>query len=163
MKISTLFVMAIVLSPAAREWKVLESAEYRIQYPDDWSLDQGGLSGTKFILFSPDTEGRGFRNNVNLIIQDLAGMNISLKKYVEISESQVKQFITSAEILVSTTKDDRHEIVYKGTQGEYFLKWKQYYWVKNEKAFVLTLTTTENSFDAAAGTANQIMNSFEIK
>lgn len=164
MKYLLLLVSSFVFSQAT-EWKTLEDSELMIKYPGNWEINQSGIAGTKFILFSPHSQSPAFRDNINLIIQDLKGQNIDLKKYVEISTDQIKQLITNGKILSSetTTANPKHKIIYTGSQGQLNLKWQQYYWVKNEKAYVLTFTADQNSFDKQMESVNQIMDSFKIK
>ncbi|GHN00358.1 hypothetical protein WSM22_18470 [Cytophagales bacterium WSM2-2] len=144
------------------EWKSLETPEFKIKYSDTWELDQSGSQNTKFILYAP-RESAAFRNNINLIVQDLKGLDLDLKKYADLSTSQIKQYLTDATIHQSETTGTKHTVIFSGTQGEFKLKWKQYYWVKGEKAYVLTLTTSQASFDNQLGTANPIMDSFVLK
>jgi len=163
MKFYLIVTLFMVVHPGIDEWKTLENSEYEIKYPDGWVLDQSGLSGTRFILFGPIIQGQVFRNNINLITQDLSGQSIDLAKYVEISTGQIKEYITSSNILYSQTENSRHKIVYTGMHGEYSLQWTQYYWVKNNKAYVLTYTADKKSNDDTIGLATQVMDSFKIK
>ena len=72
-------------------WKSFSQANYSIKYPATWELNQSGQMGTAFILFTPkESEKDDFRENINLLTQDLSGRNIDLSKYTEISESQIK-------------------------------------------------------------------------
>ncbi len=161
MKYLALLIFAIGF-PQKPEWKTLENAEFQIKYPSKWELNQSGISGTNFILFAPN-QSPTFRDNLNLIIQDLKGQNIDLKKFTEISVEQIKQYFTNANIILSETTAGKHKIVYTGTQGQLNLKWEQYYWVKNEKAYILTFTADQLSFDKQIEEVNSIMDSFKIK
>jgi hypothetical protein len=146
-------------------WKSLDEAEFKLKYPDNWELNQTGIAGTKFILFMPNAQPVTFRDNINLIIQDLTGQNMDLKKFADLSKAQVQQFITNANIATSETSADgkKHKMIYSGSQGQLNLKWQQYYWVKNEKAYILTFTADQNSFDKKIETARQVMDSFTAK
>ena len=74
------------------EWKSLNEKNYSIQYPVNWELNKSGQMNTSFILFSELTSEKDqFKENVNLIIQDLTGYNIDFEQYVQISENQIKQ------------------------------------------------------------------------
>jgi len=42
-------------------------------------------------------------------------------------------------------------------------KWKQYFSIKNEKAYILTLTTSIEQFDSYETVGKEIMDSFKIK
>ena len=149
------------------EWKTISESNFKIEYPDNWELNKSGQMGTKFILFSKLSNSTDkFRKNVNLIIQDLTGSNIQLDKYVEISENQIKTLVTNGKIIESKRISDEgseyHKMIYIGKQGVFDLKFIQYYWVLNNKAFVLTFTAEINEFDKFVQIGEKIMGSFKI-
>ena len=150
------------------KWKTFDGTGYSIQYPPEWELTQSGQMGTTLILFSTlESSQDQFKENVNLLIQDLTGHNIDLDKFTEISEGQVKTMITNSTIIESKRikdgSDEYHRIIYTGDQGIYNLKFEQYYWVKNEKAYVLTLTCEEKKFNDYKEVGEGILNSFTFK
>jgi len=149
-------------------WKTLEQRDYTIKYPDSFELNTSGQMGTSFLLFFKQSSANEmFRENINLIIQDLKGLNISLDGFVEISENQIKTLITDGILIESKRfkKDNSefHELIYTGKQGVYELKWKQYFTIKNEKAYILTLTTEVEQFETYKTVGEEIMNSFKLK
>lgn len=150
------------------EMKTLIAANYEVQYPANWDLDQSGQMGSTFFIFSP-IEGATdqFRENINLMIQDLSGHNLDLDQYTQISEQQVKVMMEGAEILFSEKQDGQvpafHKIIYKGKQGALDLKFEQYYWVINDKAYIVTLTCDVNTFDDYQKIGETILNSFKLK
>lgn len=145
-------------------WNTFSQANYSITYPSTWNLNQSGEMGTSFILFSPQATQNKFRENINLLIQDLSGKNIDLNKYTQISEEQIKTLATNSVLIESkdvTSKSIKyHKIIYTSDQGIYHLKFEQYYWVLDEKAYILTFTTEQVKFDAVKETGEKIMNSF---
>lgn len=54
-------------------------------------------------------------------------------------------------------------MIYTGRQGKFNLKWKQIYSVKDEKAYVLTLTCERSQYKKYVVVANKIMSTFRIK
>jgi hypothetical protein len=149
-------------------WKAINESGYMIQYPDSFDLNKPGQMGTSFILFSkPISQQDLFRENVNLIIQDLTGQNIDLNKYVEISEGQIKTMITNGNIIeskrIKTGDSEFQKVVYTGVQGQFNLKFEQYYWIVKGKAYVLTLTCEIRQFDKYKKVGEKIMNSFKLK
>lgn len=149
-------------------WKSLDKKDYSIQYPDTFELDTSGQMGMDFILFSKKSSQQdSFRENVGLLIQDLTGQNIDLDKYVEISEEQINTMITNSKIIaskrVSKNNKEYQRVIYTGKQGQFDLKWQQFYWVENKKAFVLTLTCEENKYDKYSTVGKAIMKTFVIK
>jgi len=150
------------------EWNKLNEKNYSIKYPRDWELNQTGLMSTKFILFSKLTSKNDqFKENVNLIVQDLTGHNIGLNQYVEISENQLKTMLTDSHIILSERLNkngkEYQKIIYSGKQGIYDLQFEQYYWILNNNAYVLTLTCERNVFSDFKNVGEKILNSFEIK
>lgn len=148
-------------------WKTITENGYSIQYPETWDLDKSGQMGMSFILLSKKSSPQDkFRENINLMIQDLKGMNIDLNKYNEISEGQIKTMITNSNLLeskrVKANDNEFQKVIYSGDEGIYKLKFEQYYWVKNGKAYVLTLTCELDQFDAYKTTGEKILNSFNF-
>jgi len=148
-------------------WKSLSENNYSINYPDNWELSKAGQMGTSFILFSPlSSKQDKFKENINLLIQDLTGHDLDLDKYVEISEGQIKTMVTDGELIeskrITTGNLSHHKVIYTGRQGIFNLKFEQYFWVVGEKAIILTLTCEESQFDNYQLTGEKILNSFNL-
>ncbi|WGK70012.1 hypothetical protein P0082_03900 [Candidatus Haliotispira prima] len=149
-------------------WKSFAQNNYSISYPGDWELNNSGLMGTSLILLSPISSGQDqFRENINLLVHDLTGFNFDLYEYAEASESQIKAVTTDARILESriitaTEAPDYYKIIYTGKQGIHNLKFEQYIWVVEDKAYILTLSCEEHQFDYYQTTGEQILNSFSF-
>ena len=154
--------------PVDQDWQSLTEDNYTIRYPEGWTLDQSGQMGTRFILLNPLSSAEDkFRENVNLIVQDLSAYDLDLDEYVAISEDQVKTMITNANILLSEREKQNdlafQKLIYTGQQGTFNLKFEQYYWVEGQKAYVLTFTAEADRFDAFQPTGEKVLNSFRIK
>lgn len=149
-------------------WKLIAHESYNIEYPSDWEHDESGQMGSSFILFSPlSDESDNFKENVNLLIQDLSAYELTLDQYVEVSEEQIKTLVTDSNILLSERNREReidfHKMIYTGKQGIFILKFQQFYWLINKKAYVLTLTCKESEYDKYLDIGERILNSFELK
>ncbi len=141
---------------------------YTIRYPAEWTLDQSQQMGTRFILLSPLSSAEDqFKENVNLIVQDLSAYELDLDQYVAISEDQIKTMVSNANILLSERGEENglafQKMVYTGQQGIYDLKFVQHYWVEDQKAYVLTFTAEADQFDASRPTGEKILDSFRIE
>jgi hypothetical protein len=160
--IFSLFFLTSIFSQ--NEFKDLEKENYSISYPKSWNLDTSGQMNTEFLLFSESTENDTFNENVNLLIQDLKGHNITtLESFTELSISQIKTMIKEGKVLENYNKKTHHILIWSGYIGDNHLKFKQFFFVKNEKAYVLTFTTLINTFDKYHKTGNKILNSFTLK
>lgn len=150
-------------------WKTIDESTYSIQYPENWELNISETMGTSFILLSQQTSSEDkFRENINLSIQNLEGYNLNLDAYVAISEEQITKMITNGTIVESKriifeNKTEFQKIIFKGNQGLFQLKFLQYYFIKDEKAFVLTFTSEETQYEKYYIIVEQILESFLLK
>ncbi len=149
-------------------WKTINDNTYSIQYPDNWELNISETMGTSFILLSQQTSSEDkFRENINLSIQNLEGYNLNLDAYVAISEEQILKMVTNGIIIESkrlnTNNTEFQKIIFTGKQGLFQLKFVQYYFVKDEKAYVLTFTCEEIQYEKYNIIVEQILESFLLK
>ncbi len=152
----------------SNKWSSLSGKDYSIEYPEKWDLDQSGQMGTSFLVFSELTSDNDqFRENVNLIVQDLTGHEIDLDQYVEISEAQVETMITDGTIIssnrIKSGGTEFQKVIYTGKQGIFSLKFQQHYWVENDKAYILTFTCEESEFNNFMEVGEKLLASFKIK
>ena len=158
---------AQTVSVDKQSWKELNFEGFSIDYPENWDVNMKGEMGTKFILFSPlENNQDDFKENINLVVQDLTGYDIDLNGFVEISEQQVSTYVTEGKILESNRLSKEniayHKMIYTGKQGVYKLKFEQYFWVIESKAYILTFTSEESNYQKYKMIAETILNSFSF-
>jgi len=123
--------------------------------------------GIALIFLSP-LEGADdtFQENINLIIQDVSNEPITLDEYVNTNLADMDQFLNDVEInkseKVTINGIAGHEIIYSASQGEERLKWRQLVILDNEKAYLLTYTAKEHTYDLYLEEVNNVINSLEI-
>lgn len=156
-----------LLAQDSLKWNNYKKNNYSIKYPETWQLDLSGQFNTSFILLSEqETETDSFRENINLLIQDISAYNLTLADYVKLSEEQVKNMITNSIIIenkrITNAKGEYQHIIYTGTQGKLNLRFEQYYWVLNKKAYILTFTCELESKKEMKAIGEQILTSFNL-
>lgn len=149
-------------------FKTFAGKDFSIQYPSAWEINTEGQMQTSFVFLAPlETAQDKFKENVNLIIQDLSGYNIDLDTYTAISEQQLKNAVTNFKLIesrqIKNDKDVYHHIIYEGEQGVFKLQIQQQYRVKNNKAYVLTYTAEQQSVKRFSEVSAKILNSFQLK
>ena len=152
-------------------WATFSDAQVSVQYPKDWELNQSGQSGSTFFLFSAlESSNDYFKENINLIVQDLSmyGMaDVTLDGYTALSILQLPNLIQNNKLITSSKEKangkNYHKIVYTGTQMNYSLKWLQHYWVENGKAYILTFTAEEATYDDYINEVERIFKTFRVK
>jgi hypothetical protein len=103
--ISLLFFVSVSFAQEKIEgWEHLKKEKFEIQYPANWELNEEGLMGTSLILLSLILhQDDAFRENVNLLIQDLSSYPMNLDEYAKLSTSQIETMIEDG-VLISSEK-----------------------------------------------------------
>jgi hypothetical protein len=149
------------------EYKDLVGNRYRIQYPSSWQIDISRKMGADLLLFSPLEGGSDtFRDNVNVIIQDLTGRNMDLAKYKVFTDDQLKRISRSIEIYESVLDDNGdnqfYYVSYAMTQGQYRLRIMTKCFIANNKAYLATFTCELNKFEQYSAVASDVLKSFKL-
>jgi hypothetical protein len=171
MKLKLIFLFLISISiyscqkKSADDKNTIESKEYYMFYKSNLELDESGKNGSTFFLYTKKTSTNDdFVENLNLIIQNLDGMNIDLNKFVAISDNQIKtngNLIESKRIL--SKHHEYHRYIFEGKMNNFELKFLQFDFVKNNKAYVLTYTAKKKDFETYLPQMEESMNSFTLK
>lgn len=141
--------------------------DFSMSYPESWMADGTGRMGSQVIFFSNKMIQGRFQVNINVLLQDLTGQNIDLKKFIEISVQQVKDnakeyTIEKNQIIKNGTKE-YGVLVWSGLVSGTKLKFKQVVHSKGEQFYILTLTTIPEVYDEYIATADKMMQSFKLK
>ena len=136
--------------------------------PSDWELNESGVMGTKMVVFSQlESDEDKFRENVNLMIQDLSGYNLDLQSYAKLSEDQVKQMITNSKMIeskkITVNGEQMYKLLYDGDQGVFHLRFEQYFCIKNNHAYLLTFTCEQDKYNLFKEAGEKILNSLKVK
>ena len=171
MKIKFLLILLIIFQLASCQsneknvTKKINKNGYTISYTSDLKLDESGKQGSEFLLFTEKTDSAdNFIENINLLIQNLETLNLDLNKFVEITENQIKangNLISSERI--KNNNSEFQKLIYSAHLNNFDLKFIQYDFVENNKAYILTFTAKENEFDRYSADMEKIMKTFEIK
>jgi len=153
------------ISVHAQEWKTLDKDDFSIEYPETWVINEAGMMGTIFILFSPLSDEKDeFRENVNLVTEDISAYDIDMDQYIEISTSQIKKLINKGKVIESERMNNGdlifHKLIFSGEQGEFDLIFEVYTYLLDGKAYVLTFTAEKDQFKAFKEVGEQILDSF---
>lgn len=135
-----------------------------MSYPEKWEVKEN----ENMLAFLSPTENENdiFQENVNLIIQDLSAQPMTLDEFTKLSQDQLKQYLAKAPVtkLTHTTlvgqKADQLE--YSAEYQGFKLKLRQYWFIKDNKAYVFTYTANEATFQQYLAPADQIIKSFKF-
>jgi len=144
---------------------VNSSFGFRIKYPPDWST-QAGSAGAAIAFVSPaQGSSDSFRENVNVLVEDLADPSMSLGQYTDTSLRQAKTAIDAFRLLRSApatlASRSAERVIYLGQIGR-DLKFESVWLVEKGRAYVVTYTATPDAFAGTEPTAEAVIGSFEL-
>jgi serine/threonine-protein kinase len=147
--------------------RIYTESDFSISFDADWQLDTSRIAGSRFFLFSkPESNLDLFRENINLIIQNLSGLKMNMDQYIEVSLNQLEEYIPDCVVETSERSyingNEIHKLIFTGSQNTSRLKFLQYVYIKEEKAYVLTFTGEQKKFDDYLERATNILNSFKF-
>lgn len=137
---------------------------FKMKYPDTWTpgAEQGML------IFKTEKAGTddNFVENVNVIIQDLTAQPMSLTEFTKLSLDQYAEMgetvqmisIDETKLAGSTAKKVVLQMNYYGMP----LKLKQLWFIKDNKAYLLTYTALDSTYVKFEAEATELMMSFEF-
>jgi hypothetical protein len=152
-------------SNGKNETKEINKNGYSIVFPATLRVDETTMNGSDFFLFTEKTSPEdSFVENINLVVQNLATLNIDLNRFVEITVSQIN---TRAKLIESqrgvSNGSEYHQLVYEGVFDGLTLKFLQYDFVKNDTAYILTYSAKKDEFDNYFVGMEKIMKSFTLR
>lgn len=150
------------------KWKTHKKGSVSIDYPPTWILDQSGANRTSFVILSPrESEADQFRENVNLMIQDVTAQGYTMDSYVNTSINQINKYLQSANISrtesVASPYGPCHELEYTARQQGILLQFTQRHWLIDGISYILTFTSEPNSDPRFAETSDKMFDSFQIR
>lgn len=152
-----------LLGCKSNEQTVLTRTDYSISYNKSYAMDDSGVNGTDFYIVLSRDKNTNFRNNINLLVQDLTETNIDLTKFVDLTESQIRssgQLIKSERI--NRNGKEYQSILFEADFGQGLLRFLQYDFMLNNKAYILTYTATISTFEENLSKAQKVMDSFKL-
>lgn len=141
---------------------------FALKYPAAWSFaeNQGGAAA---IFYSPKENALDiFRENVNIVIQDISQNPMGLDKYTETAITQMQAvFGTNLEILDSspTSIDNRpaHQFVFIGKGPDGNLQYQCRWTLAGTTAYQITYTAIATGYQRHLAEAERILGSFRIR
>ena len=147
-------------------WLVYKDTEnkFSIKYPDNWEPKE---VATAIAFLSPlDGTKDKFRENVNVMVQDLKTHPMDLSEFTELTRKQIKLHAGNDAILgekrLTFAGQPAEQFIYKATIQEVDLKFKQYWFIKGTNAFVLTYTAEPQQYERYEDVGTEMLDSFKL-
>lgn len=141
---------------------------YKLDFPTTWRIDTSKTFGANFFAFSPldDSKLDKFSENVNVIIQNLQGQDITLQQYKEISENQFNSLSDKfSDVESRIDKNGTSEFLifkYKMKQGNLTLNVFSKCIIRDGSAYLATFSYEEIAKDKYKEIGDRIISSFSL-
>ncbi|CAM1362363.1 hypothetical protein TPENAI_20401 [Tenacibaculum litopenaei] len=167
MMFKRLFLIVLVITTLGCSQKenfmYLEKEDFIVSYPVSLSLTEEGDEGTVFVLrTSKEDENDSFVENINLVTVNIGNLNFdSLTSKAIIDIDKIADIIENRRIKMKGSECLR--VIFQLSEQGKRIKVIQHFYVKEEKAYVLTFTSEERNFNKFFDKANSVLMSFRLK
>lgn len=144
----------------------VSSGEFSMSYPATWTADESGQGGTLYIFYSPAEDANDqFKENVNVVTEELSDASVDLATYTEASVQQLKKVMNAINFLENneSASGGYQQLVYTAQQGALNLQFVQRYYIKNNKAYIVTFTCEQSKWDTYKESGVSILDSFKFE
>jgi hypothetical protein len=143
----------------------LEKKGYKIQIPKGWRLapecqdNNCSLFSPTDTLLLPDT----YVENINITVEKLTSPGYTVDQYASYSITYLPKVVQNFK-LISKKKLNASSFVveYKGLKNNFLQTWRQFYYVKNSKVYIVTLATETAKFDYYKPIVESYLKSFKV-
>lgn len=142
----------------------------KIKYPENWERQDihNPVTG-EVAVFIPPEESDSAQSQTKIIIrvEDLSKQPMLLDEYTNASIGEIKNFLSNAKIVESKptiiAERPAHLLIYSGLNQPYSLPTNLEVWtLKNNKAYIITYTSTSTKYQQFLEIAKDMIKSLEI-
>jgi hypothetical protein len=135
---------------------------FNIQYPEEWAKQT--VPNAIAFLSPKENKNDVFQENVNLMLQDISQQPINIEQYTEITKKQITKNAGDSAIIslksVVLAGQKSKELIYKVKYQGRDLKFKQYWFIKEQTVYLFTYTAEPDQYEKYEKTATEIIQSF---
>ena len=146
--------------------KVLDFKPYKIEYPGSWRL-KGGCTVNECSILSPaDTLSwpDGYTESINLTFNPLPSASYTVDQYAKFSIDYLPKVVKNFKVVEKKKlKSNVIRVTYSGEKDTHRQTWRQYYYVKSNKVYIVTFSTETSKYTAYQPFIEPYLNSFILK
>ncbi len=142
------------------------SAAIRCKYPSDWMLKEG-LHGSVVLFFAPvHPAGVHFRENVNIMREDLTYQPLTLDQYQDSTIRSVQQLFSNVKVqemsIITFAQNPGRRLMYTGNKDQFSMKFLQVWTINDDRVFILSYVAEEVKYAVFLPQVERMIESFEI-
>ena len=144
-----------------------QSYGVEISYPMDWDISED-FPGVVVIILAPQEDPKDmFRENLNILVQDLTSQPMTMDEYTQLSLAQFEQTVNKFKVIdplyiTNLSGMPAYRITYNQVQGKFKLIGSVAWTLIDNTAYVLTVTAGRKDYDKYEPIFNEMIKSFKI-
>ncbi len=139
---------------------------FSIIFPKDWEIQESFMGTSVISRSSLENEADQFKENINVVVEKLP-KDMGLDEYLELNLSNMYKFLTDFKEIekgsVELSDNDARWLIYTGQLGQLDMKALVYFTIKGMRAYVITCSSSPNSFEEYKDRFKEIVNSFQLE
>jgi len=141
---------------------------FSINYPALWSLEEN-TNGTAVLFYSPQENDLDFfKENVNVVVQDISGNPLNLKDYSQLAIEQMEAVFEDNMIILESEPtffagQSGYKLVFIGKSPETDLRYMIVWTVKGLTAYQVTYTALNSQYERYISKVKKMLKSFRIE
>jgi len=141
---------------------------FSIKYPASWALEEN-INGAAVIFYSPQENDLDyFKENVNVVVQDISRNPLNLKEYSELAIEQMEVvfeenliILDSAPAFIADQAGYKFVFIGKGPETDY--KYMSVWTIDGLTAYQVTYTALASQYERHLSNAKRMIRSFRIE
>lgn len=139
---------------------------YSMNIPTGWRIDEDCKEELCSLFSPPDTLASGYDNfveNINITVNKLSSPSYTVDQYATFSIGYLPKVVKNFKILekkkLSATA---YRLTYQGDKNYFSQTWRQYYYVKNSKVYIVTFAAHTSKYAYYQPLIEPYLNSFKL-
>lgn len=170
-----LFGVLLILSLSGRAQKsdsliakpqLLNQKTYSMLIPLGWKIMDNCVENLCSLLSPTDTLSYidSYVENINFTVQPLPSASYSAEQYLKFSQGYLPKVVKGFKVISKQKlKSNVSLLIYSGEKSGFKQTWKQYYYVKNKKVFIVTFACETTKYDYYLPLVESSLASFRLK
>lgn len=140
---------------------------FSIKYPVSWSLEIN-KNNAAVIFYSPkEGDLDFFRENVNVVVQDIARKSMNIKKYSSTAIKQMEAVFGDNMIIIESgpmyfSGHEGYKFVFRGKTSETELQYMSVWTINGLTAYQVTYTALASQYERHLPNAKRMIRSFRL-
>ena len=145
---------------------VLDKKAYSMNIPTGWKIQSDCQENLCSLLSPVDTLSYidRFVDNINITVDKLPSPSYTVDKYAQFSISYLPSVVKNFKVIEKKkVKSNGYLVTYKGEKSGFAQTWRQFYFVKNSKVYIVTFATETIKYEKYLPIVDPFLNSFKLK